>query len=297
VRDARLTSRLDAVGKSADDAQGMAAMAQQTSLSLKREVERALANVTGGPGGAPPVPSSAALPAASADLDGFKYVGFENQFRGSVETIRGRLEAYLPIFDGASDVLDVGCGRGEFLDLLRGRGIAARGVDVNEAMVEEARARGLEASRGDALGYLRVLPDGSIGGLFAAQVVEHLAPDYLGALLEVAATKIRPGGAIVLETINPSCWVAFFESYIRDLTHVRPLHPETLKFLLQVNGFTDVHLTYSSPVAASDRLQPVVVPGDAGADVREVAEALNDAVTRLNARLFSYQDYAAIGRR
>ena len=253
-----------------------------------------MAGVAGNPAAAGSAPAQAAPP---ADLDGFKYVGFENQFRGSVETIRGRLEAYLPLFEGAADVLDLGCGRGEFLDLLRTRGVTARGVDVNEAMVEEARARGLDAVRGDALGYLRGLSDDSLGGVFAAQVVEHLAPDYLGALLEVAATKIRPGGQIVLETINPSCWVAFFESYIRDLTHVRPLHPETLKYLLQVNGFRDVRLIYSSPVEPADRLQPVVLPEDAGEDLREVADALNDVVSRLNTRLFSYQDYAAIARR
>ena len=135
----------------------------------------------------------------------------------------------MPRFAGATDVLDVGCGRGEFLELLRAAGITARGLDLNHEMVEASRARGLEVAEGDALSYVERLPDDSLGGLFAAQVVEHLEPVYLAKLLEAASHKIRPGGTIVLETINPACWVAFFESYLRDLTHVRPLHPETLQ--------------------------------------------------------------------
>src|SRR5690606_18270552 len=111
----------------------------------------------------------------------------------------------------------------EFLELLRERGISARGVDTNHAMVEASRARGLDVTRGDALGYVASLPDASLGGVFAAQVVEHLPPDYLSRFLETAAHKLRPGGLMVLETINPACWLAFFESYIRDLTHVRPI--------------------------------------------------------------------------
>ena len=178
------------------------------------------------------------LAISSIDLDSHKYVGFEDQFRGSPEDIGRRLAEYLPIFLGigdagsgtrASDVLDVGCGRGEFLELLREQGISARGVDVNPAMVEVCRAHGLDAITVDALAYLRTLQDGSLGGLFAAQVVEHLEPRYLTQLLDVAFDKLRPGAPIVLETINPACWFAFFESYIRDLTHVRPVHPDTLK--------------------------------------------------------------------
>src|SRR5204863_7761238 len=135
------------------------------------------------------------------DLDSHKYVGFEDQFRGSPEEIRRRVEEYLPIFSAVRDrgsgigdrgsgirdqgpgtggaVLDVGCGRGEFLELMRERGVGARGIDVNGAMVEVCRGKGLQAETADALTYLRGLPDASLGGLFAAQVVEHLEPRYL----------------------------------------------------------------------------------------------------------------------
>ena len=134
-------------------------------------------------------------------------------------------------------MLDVGCGRGEFLALLQERGVRARGIDVNESMVEVCRQKGLAASKRRRAGYLRAQPAGSLGGLLAAQVVEHLDPGYLTNLLDAAWAALRPGSPIVLETINPACWFAFFESYVRDITHVRPLHPDTLKFLLLASGF------------------------------------------------------------
>ena len=93
------------------------------------------------------------------------------------------------------------------------------------------------------------LPDESLGGLIAVQVVEHLEPAYLTQMLGLAFDKVRPGGTIVLETINPACWVAFFESFIRDLTHVKPIHPETLQYLLQASGFSNVEIVYRAPIA------------------------------------------------
>ena len=127
-------------------------------------------------------------------------------------------------------------------------------------MAEVCRARGLDVTEADAVGYLSTLPDASLGGIFAAQVVEHLQPGYLLRFLELAFHKLRPGGRLVLETLNPACWVAFFESYIRDITHVWPLHPETLKYLVLASGFTRADLEFRSPVAPEDRLQPSRFP-------------------------------------
>ena len=195
-------------------------------------------------------------------------------------------------------MLDLGCGRGEFLDLLRAHGISARGLDLNHEMVEASRARGLDVAEADAVTYLSSLPDASLGGLFSAQVIEHLQPDYLLRVLDEAAVKIRPGGVIVLETINPACWVAFFESYIRDLTHVRPIHPQTLQFLLRASGFSPVEIEYRSPVDPSTRLQPLPRPaGDLEPAAEVLIETFNANVENLNGRLFTFQDYAAVGRR
>jgi O-antigen chain-terminating methyltransferase len=206
--------------------------------------------------------------------------------------IRQRLESYLPYFAHASDVLDVGCGRGEFLELLAGRGITARGLDLNHEMVEVCRSAGLDVHEGDVVSYLDSLPDASLGGLFAAQVVEHLEPGYLLRFLEVAHHKLRPGAPLVLETLNPACWVAFFESFIRDITHVWPLHPETLRYLVLASGFTSARIEWRSPVPPQDRLQPVVAGAGTPADF---AETFNANVDKLNGRMFTYMDYAIVG--
>ncbi len=201
-------------------------------------------------------------------------------------------------FRGLEDVVDLGCGRGEFLDLLREHGIRARGVDLNHEMAETARARELDVVEADALGYLESIPDASVGGLFAAQVIEHLDPTYLMRLLDAAARKLRPDGLLVLETINPACWVAFFESYLRDLTHVRPIHPETLQYLLQASGFKRVDIEYRAPVPDADKLETLPAPApDAETAAADLVETFNHNVSKLNARLFTFQDYAAVARR
>jgi SAM-dependent methyltransferase len=237
--------------------------------------------------------ANANVPSVPNDALSHKYLGFEDQFRGSAAAIRERLAGYVPIFAGAANVLDIGCGRGEFLALLEENGISAAGIDLNDAMVELCRTKGLNAARADALSYLHAQPDGSLGGLFAAQVVEHLDPAYLTQLLDAAFDKLRPGAAIVLETINPACWFAFFESYIRDITHVRPLHPDTLKFLLVATGFQQLEIRYSAPYPEHEKLQPIATaPG-----LTDSVEILNANASKINALLFTYLDYAAVGRR
>jgi len=267
------------------------AVLQQAAQHLKREVARLAETgvaVAAGGGQAPGATGTQLEP-----LDSHKYVGFEDAFRGSPDEIRRRVAEYLPIFDGTQNVVDVGCGRGEFLALLRDAGIRARGVDVNGAMVEVCRQQGLDAEETDALTFLKGQPDGSIGGLFAAQVIEHLEPRYLGALIDTAFDKLRPGAPIVLETINPACWFAFFESYIRDLTHVRPVHPDTLKFLIVATGFQRVDIRYRSPYPEHDKLQPLAPHASLG----DLVDTLNANVERINRLLFTWLDYAAIGRR
>ena len=223
-------------------------------------------------------------------------------FRGEPEEIAARQRDYLPYFEGASDVLDIGCGRGEFLALLRGEGIAARGVDLNAEAVERCRERGIEAARADALAYLRALADESIGGLFSAQVVEHLEADYLMQMLGNAHRALRPGSRIVLETINPASWSAFFSAYVRDITHRHPLHPETLAYLLRASGFVDVAIVYRAPVPDAAKLQraavdPALAATPAGRAVCELADTLNQHADRLNGLMFAEQDYAAVARR
>jgi O-antigen chain-terminating methyltransferase len=268
---------------------------QQATQNLKREVVRLVESGVAVQPVAAAVTGSAAAGAGSQldALDSHKYVGFEDRFRGSSEDIRQRVADYLPFFAGAGDVLDVGCGRGEFLGLLRDQGITARGIDINGSMVDVCRQQGLDVTEADALAYLRAQPDGSLGGLFAAQVVEHLEPRYLTSLLDAAFDKLRPGSTIILETINPACWFAFFESYIRDITHVRPIHPDTLTYLLIATGFQQVNVRYSAPYPEHDKLQRLAPHASLG----DAVNTLNANVERINRLLFTWLDYAAVGRR
>jgi hypothetical protein len=160
-------------------------------------------------------------------------------------------------------------------------------------MVVTARQRGLDVVESDTLRYLAARPDNSLGGLMAAQVVEHLEPDYLLRFLKTAFDKLRPGAPVVVETINPACWLAFFSSYIRDVTHVRPLHPDTLEYLLQANGFGRVRIQYSAPVPAHMKMQAVAFPPE----LAQAAETINANAAILNNLMFTYLDYAAIAYR
>ena len=285
------------------------ALTEQRLLALKRDFERTSPSA-GANAVASAVPQAqdtdraAGLPgtgeaaAFTGTVDSLTYVAFEDQFRGSREEIRTRVDDYVPIFSGRSNVVDIGFGRGELLDALRAAGVEARGVDVSPAMVEMCRARGFDVELGDAVSYVAKQPDGSLGGLIAIQVVEHFTPVYLTRFLEAAFHAMAPGAPIVLETINPSCWMAFFETYIRDLTHQQPLHPETLRHLVQATGFSNVDVQFRSPVSDDDRLARVELPSDFfSPGVAPVVEALNDHANKLNRRLFSSMDYVVIGRR
>ena len=289
-------ARIDEVAR---DAEALGELRTHIGV-LQRAVEM-LKRQTGGQESATPNLQSGVR---NPQYDDYKYVGFEDQFRGADAVIEERLQAYVPIFTGRSDVLDVGCGRGEFLSALRAAGIPARGVDANAEMAAIARQRGLDALRGDALAFIGALPDASLGGLIAVQVVEHLDPAYLMRLLDAAARALQPGAPIVLETINPACWLAFFSSYIRDFTHVRPVHPETLQYLLQASGFERVTIRYSAPVPDHMKMKTIDLPAGVLAStdptasaLAQVAHAVNANAVILNNLLFTHLDYAAIGYR
>jgi SAM-dependent methyltransferase len=271
---------------------------------LQRAVDRIARDVplAGGSSEAPAAPS--ASPTGTAALDEVTYVGFEDEFRGTEEAIEARLQEYVPLFSGATDVLDLGCGRGEFLAALARSGIRSRGVDLNAEMAAVARGRGVDAVAGDALLFLTDLPDESLGGVMAAQVVEHLQPSYLLRLLSVAHRKLRHGAPIVVETINPACWLAFFSSYIRDITHVRPIHPETLQYLLRANGFERLSIRFSAPVPDHMKMKPIELGAETLASADALARGLAQAADVVNANsailnnlLFTHLDYAAIGYR
>jgi O-antigen chain-terminating methyltransferase len=222
--------------------------------------------------------------AASPGLDNAHYVAFEERFRGDSEELRGRLGDYLPYFHGRAPVLDLGCGRGEFLELLRDAGVDAKGVDGNREMIHACRDKGLDAAVGDIVDHVAALRSGETGGIFAAQVIEHLPPGLIRKFLADCYRALRDDGRLVMETVNPESVVAFVAFY-RDLTHQKPLHPETLDFMLRAVGFREVETRYASPVSERARLLHVDSAND----------TLNQNFDKLNALLFGDQDYAVIG--
>lgn len=238
-------------------------------------------------------PGPEAARAALRAVEDSAYTAFENRFRGERAEVRARQAGDVELFRGGGEVLDLGCGRGEFLDLLQEAGIPARGVEGNANAVAECRARGHRVIAGDLLEVLRAEPEAALGGLFASQVVEHLKPAVLQALLAEAFRVLRPGGVLVLETVNPASALAFLDVFLRDLTHERPLHPETLRFLAAAAGFVEARIELRSPVPADVRL--ALLPS--GALPPPVIKVVNENAERLNALLFAPLDYALIARR
>jgi len=222
-------------------------------------------------------------------LEEARYVAFEERFRGSAEEIRGKLSGYVSYFRDSAPVVDLGCGRGEFLELLRDAGIDSLGIDGNPEMVGRCRERGLAAEVSDVIDFVAGREPASFGGIFAAQLVEHLPPRLLGAFLESCHRALRPGGRLVLETVNPRSVIALVETFYRDLSHEKPLHPETLDFVLRAAGFREVELRYSSPVSERTRLLPLTA-----AELGSGSTTINQNFEKLNAFLFGDQDYAAI---
>jgi SAM-dependent methyltransferase len=209
------------------------------------------------------------------------YFAYESRMRGSTELVRDKQRAFVEDLREAAPVLDLGCGRGEFLSLLRDAGIEAKGVDIDADMVAYARGEGLEVEHTGAVEYLEGLADGSLGGIFAAQLLEHLPAPTVVRLLELAAAKLRPGGLLVAETINPLSPLAL-RNYFADLTHAQPLVPETLELLARQAGFASVETRFLNE------------PEEKLAEPADPTIAAN--VRRLNELLFAPLDYAILAR-
>ncbi len=222
-------------------------------------------------------------------LSPLQYADFEKRFRGSREEIAGRLSPYLGHFPPGGEVLDIGCGRGEFLALLRDSGRRGLGLDLSDSMLAEARDQGLECVKADALEFLKARAAASLDGVFSAQVAEHLEPEYLRRLVSECFRVLRPGAPLLLETVNPLSLFALSRVYFLDPGHVRPLHPEYLRYLLESSGFAAVEILFG-PEPAGERLAEV----DPSAPQ---ALAFNGNVDRLNRLLFGPGDYAALGRK
>jgi O-antigen chain-terminating methyltransferase len=270
---------VDALSERADSS----AAARDQAERLVRELEERLARLerrgsAAGQSGAPAPATVAAQPAAASVPD---YFAYESRMRGGVDSIRERQRLYVDVLRNAAPVLDVGCGRGELLGLLREAGVEARGIDADSDMVAYARGDGLDVEQADLVEYLQRADDDSLGAIFMGQVVEHLPAPTLVQTFQLAVAKLRPGGLLVAETINPLSPIAL-RNYFADLTHAQPLVPETLELLARQSGFAETEIRFLNEPAErlTEPADPVIA-----ANVR-----------RLNDLLFAPLDYALVAR-
>lgn len=235
---------------------------------------------------------STAVPAAAGDpgpLDVlFDYVAFERRFRGTPEQVLGaQAERYADLLAEHAPVLDIGCGRGELVELLAGRGVDVVGVEPDGGMASEALARGIVVHETDGASYLGSLAPGSIGAVFSAHVAEHVPFEALLELVHLSFAALAPGGVFVAETPNPASLVVLGNSFILDPTHQRPLHPSLFAFVCETAGFRDVRLQFYAPAEGYHLQMPASTDDALGAVVAQHAAKVNEV-------LFGSQEYAVI---
>lgn len=221
--------------------------------------------------------TSAPAPVPAQPSSSLDYSRFAERFRGTDEEIRRNMEFYRPIFAGRDNVLDIGCGRGEFLDLMRDAGVPARGIDLSLESVAQCRDKGLEAEVADLFAFLAAQPDGEFDGILSSQVVEHLPPDRLPEMIRLCGVKLRHGGVLAIETPNPECLAIFATYFYLDPTHTRPMPHQYLQFCMEEAGLTGIEVHRLAP--AIDTMPELA---SLPADFRE--------------RFFGGLDYAIVGR-
>lgn len=215
------------------------------------------------------------------------YTDFENQFRGSQDEICSRIRRYLPQFCAGQTVLDLGCGRGEWLELLKEHGVNAIGIDLNPKNIEMCQVKQLHAEQADLFEYLESLPDASVDGITSIQVIEHLTPAQLANMVQLCRKKLRTGGRLILETQNPASVFAMANYFYVDPTHIRPVHPNWLKYLLQSNHFIDVMVDYPDYSVTWDHMLPYFTYTENEVGAKHSVDAVNHL-------LYAASDYAIV---
>lgn len=213
------------------------------------------------------------------------YFAFENTFRGSRDDIKNRQLKYVNYIIDAYKVskgkylLDIGCGRGEFLEILKEHNIPSKGIDIDKENTSVCKEFQLDVELIDILQFLKSVDNNSLIGITAFQVVEHFNTAYLIEFIRVSFQKIKEGGVIILETANPLSFYSL-KNFFLDLTHRNPIPPDTLRFLVETSGFRSIEVIFSSPVQDEIKLK--------GND---------ENIRKLNEVLFGFQDYVVIGRK
>ena len=241
------------------------------------------------------LPAVAPAAEAAADLPDYRYLLLENRFRGSEDEIERRLAFYPEIFAGAEyPVFELGAGRGELQRLFKRAGIASFSVEQDDAMVQRCAEQNLDVRKGDGIAFLETAADRSLGGFVAVQVVEHLPYPVLTRLLSVLSKKLAPGARIALETINSESLLALSRNYFRDPTHEAPLHPDTLRFLVETSGLRVVEVRPLSPYPDGAAFQELRHESFMTPRWKELLDVMNRNTRQLNQIFFGHQDYCLI---
>lgn len=217
------------------------------------------------------------------------YFDFENHFRGSRDAIKNVQKQYIQYFSGRKNVLDLGCGRGEFLELLQENDIEAVGVECYSEFVEYCKIKGLDVIEDDALTYLE--KQDKIGGIFAGQLIEHLKFNQIVKLCELAYEKLEDGAYVVLETPNPMSLAIYTHAFYMDPSHNKPIHPLTMEYFMRKVGFQHVEILFTE-----SSKYPVEIPELISSDIKNL-EAFNKSMQEVSKTLFGSQDYAIIARK
>lgn len=224
-----------------------------------------------------------------------EYLELEKRYRGSEQDIAERIATYLPHLEKVpGEVLDLGCGRGEALDVLGQHGIDARGIDSSREMVALCREKGLRADEGDLLDSLTGLQEASLGAVVSFHVIEHLPTDTVERLIRLAWKALRPGGVLVLETPSPMSMVMASRDFWIDPTHRRPVHPASLEVTFREAGFEPVQRLDLHPFESQDRL-PEINLDTLADDQKALADQVNRLRDLLDDLLFGDRDFAMIG--
>lgn len=288
-----LRALMDRVAQAEGSASHDRSELHRTRARLNRALRQAELGSTAGAAG--PVVPEAPAERETAALDEGAYVDFELAFRGTRDEIWERqkdaLRFVADLRAAAFPLLDLGCGRGEWLELMRSNGIEAYGVDASAEMVGEAVDHGVRAVQADAVEHLEQLRESSLQAVSAFHVAEHLALPQLVRLLDAALLALRPGGRLLLETPNPTNLNVGAAAFYLDPTHLRPLHPDFLRFLVESRGFVDVEVHFVHPVVPEQVLRGVG-PEEGYEDPR-----LQRLVEAAEWALFGPQDYLLVARR
>ena len=188
---------------------------------------------------------------STATAPALDYEWFAERFRGPEQRVRGNQRVYLPHFQNIGRVLDLGCGRGEFLELLRDNGIPGRGVEASAESVAYCRSKALDVEQGDLFASLTALPEQSEDAIFCSQVVEHLDPMRLPELIRLCASRLRNGGLLAIETPNPACLAIFATYFYLDPTHTRPVPSDLLAHYMRESGLARTEVFTFSPAKES----------------------------------------------